>query len=842
MFLNKHGSFVVGNPDIIVFGDISGSVSGSVPYFNKCREIYNELLIDNPTKNIWFFVWGSRTTRMTSDEFSFWINSRRGDEGTEPNCIVPEIPANFTGKLIIITDGEISDISARRCVESMANKFPIGEHQFKQVDVYLIQTGGFSPINLSVVTAFQKYGLVNTHEYPRNGVPSINTENSSSIIDSLLKIQHLEDITLDLSEQIRRLVMGVSPTILNRSFFVKIKVELMRLIRQFTPKSSSVNIERYNEIASMPEIDYEMLIQAVREINDEFYGKKTTEFSNQIKILHQCLSYLNNGISDFSKTSSIRTDANGNLIGLTVDLSKVIESPEIDEANIDPALLVEDAITCDQTLAEVLIKKPDVPFIPVDSSNLTDLIKFPLKSKLPGIQDLLLPSIGSAGTRMMAEAAGGNTFIHPTANVEVYSKGFIICPIGADNDLIRKIVQSNDAATIRLMFGTNKKLGNPCLFSLNFLLELLKSESEFISMYFDSILFEVKWRMQNCIVNATICGPSTEFVNDRMPLKDAILFTLLSAVTTTTSARNPYLQHHLYYDKLISLLAACGIELPEDVIFHFDMINFLMKMVHINKGVQGKQRNELLHLFNSIGKCCIVKEDCGDIVPTADIYDIEQLNVHELHNLEQSREVFDHISMIHAKLKELFKFRVQISFFSSLFNLLVSDGNLLKVPHVPFGFDHTNSIISKFDKYDLNSFDFSKLLCEMLSSLNKENLQDPSSQTINLPNINDVCIISFERDPKRLISRKELSDFFRTQLDTPDKIRAYIDANKVPVYSKSQNQDLLSKFRQYLINQGLIDGWTCIGRPKGRTRMSHRKWRSWSSRFSHWKCIGCPSS
>ena len=387
MFLNKHGSFVVGNPDIIVFGDISGSVSGSVPYFNKCREIYNELLIDNPTKNIWFFVWGSRTTRMTSDEFSFWINSKRGDEGTEPNCIVPEIPANFTGKLIIITDGEISDISARRCVESMADKFPIGEHQFKQVDVYLIQTGGFSPINLSVVTAFQKYGLVNTHEYPRNGVPSINTENSSSIIDSLLKIQHLEDITLDLSEQIRRLVMGVSPTILNRSFFVKIKVELMRLIRQFTPKSSSVNIERYNEIASMPKIDYEMLIQVVREINDEFYEKKTkTEFSNQIKILHQCLSYLNNGISDFSKTSSIRTDANGNLIGLTVDLSKVIESPEIDEANIDPALLVEDAITCDQTLAEVLIKKPDVPFIPVDSSNLTDLIKFPLKSKRPGIQ------------------------------------------------------------------------------------------------------------------------------------------------------------------------------------------------------------------------------------------------------------------------------------------------------------------------------------------------------------------------------------------------------------------------------------------------------------------------
>jgi hypothetical protein len=477
---------------------------------------------------------------------------------------------------------------------------------------------------------------------------------------------------------------------------------------------------------------------------------------------------------------------------------------------------------------------------------LTDLCKFPLKTNLPGIQERLLPSIGHSGTKMMAEAAGGKTFTHPTANVDVYSRGFIICPIGADNDLISKIVQSNDAATIRLMFGTNKKIGNPCLFSLNFLLELLKSNSEFISIYFDSILLEVKWRMHNCIVNATICGPTTEFLSDRMPLKNAILFTLLSAVTTTTSARNPYLQHHQYYEKLINLLAACGIELPEDVTLHFNMINFLMKMVQLNKKVHGKERNELLHLFNSIGKNCIIKED-GDIVPTADIYDIELLNsientsnIRELSDFEQSREVLAHISMIQDKLKKSFGIRVKMSFFSTLFGLFFNDRNLLKVPHVPFRFDHTNSIISKFEEYDLTSFDFTKFLCEILSSLNKVNLQDPSSQSIELPSINNVCIILFERNPAKLISPKKLSEFFRTQLDTPDKIRAYIDANKAPVYSRDQNQGLLYKFRQYLINQGLIDECTCIGRPNGRNRMSHKKWRSWSSRFSQWKCRGCP--
>jgi hypothetical protein len=56
MFLNKHGSLVVPNPDIIVFGDISGSVGQSISYFNECRKIYDELI---PQK-IYGFLYGDQ--------------------------------------------------------------------------------------------------------------------------------------------------------------------------------------------------------------------------------------------------------------------------------------------------------------------------------------------------------------------------------------------------------------------------------------------------------------------------------------------------------------------------------------------------------------------------------------------------------------------------------------------------------------------------------------------------------------------------------------------------------------------------------------------------------------
>lgn len=840
--VDKNGLPVVEeNPDIIVFGDISGSVSGSNPYFNACREIYDKLVRENSRKNIHFFVWGSKTTRKSSTEFSDWIDSRKGNEGTYPICIVPEIPVNFTGRILLITDGEIADSDARQCVDAMALRFRIGEHRFEEVDIYLIETG--SHINYSVVAAFSKFGEVNTHEYPRSGNKSITRENTYDIITVLSNVSQVEDINVSLADSIRKLVMGVNKTNLNLPFFVEIKSILMKLIFQFTPKSSSTNIQKFTDCTSSEMIDYDQLLEIVKEINAEFYGMKTSALSNQIKILHQCLSYLNNGISDFSKTSSLRTDASGNLIGFTVDLSTAISPSEINEDDIESSsLLVEDSITCDETLAQVLIRKPEVPFIPADSSNLTGLKKFPLNLRLPGFQDLLLPSIGSAGTELIARASGGNTFLHPTANVEVFSKGFIVAPLDANSELFRKIVQLNDLTAMRVIFGTNKKIGNTCLFSLNVLLELLQSESEFIKIHFDSFLLEVKWRMQNCILSATMCGPSTEFVSDKMPLKDAILFTLLSAVASTDPKRNPYFQHHQYYDKLINFLAACGIELPDHVTFHLNTLNFAMKILQMNKKVQGKERNKLLDLFNLIGKKFIIKQN-GDLIPTADVFDITILNLSENDSNPDfdDLDILKHISIIEKELEKLFGICIKMSLFSNIFRLF--NGSLLMIPHIPYGFDHTNSVIANCTKFDLTSFEFAKLLCEILSSLNKESLQDPTSQSICLPSVDDVCIYCFEKNDSKLISPIELSNFFKTGLNTSDKIREYIESNKVPVYSKSQTIGLLYNFKTYLVNRGLIsDHYVCIGRPKGRNRMSHKKWNQWGYQFSNWKLHGCPTS
>jgi len=128
---------------VVLAIDCSGSTANVSNYWQKVRT----LVENNKDVDVKYLLWNTQCWVSSYGEVVRLCDSRSGNGGTATSSIVKQLAAN-TDKLILVTDGQVSDNEIRTTESVMANK------SVKQVEAYFVHTGG--EINLSTCLPFTR--------------------------------------------------------------------------------------------------------------------------------------------------------------------------------------------------------------------------------------------------------------------------------------------------------------------------------------------------------------------------------------------------------------------------------------------------------------------------------------------------------------------------------------------------------------------------------------------------------------------------------------------------------------------------------------------------------------
>lgn len=120
--------------------DNSGSTSASYGYWSEVQHVLET------NKDACVVFWNTCANIITHAEAMRLAKHRHGTGGTAPACFVPLIPKTKDTRLIIISDGQISQTDVDRCTHVLGNV------SFGHVEARFIETCG--EINMSVACSF----------------------------------------------------------------------------------------------------------------------------------------------------------------------------------------------------------------------------------------------------------------------------------------------------------------------------------------------------------------------------------------------------------------------------------------------------------------------------------------------------------------------------------------------------------------------------------------------------------------------------------------------------------------------------------------------------------------
>jgi len=760
--------------------DCSYSVKGEFNYF----EYLSRLIDSKSPKNSIYCRWDTSSKIYSLDEIKDWINSKKGYDGTNPICFIKDIPEDFgpNDTLIIVSDGQIVSQAAQSFCKEMNARFPFG-HKFKQIQVILIDTGG--PIDKSIVSAFTKYNCPFKLEiYERNGsLKSKEEENFFKLFDKLRDMENLSDMTPELRKSIHNLALGCSST---DWIVVELRSEIKRLKSKFqeeldkAPQGGNPTLAEFVAETGKVNPSIAVLKRCVKKMSSDFHLKKATE-GNPLMIFIQTESDLTHRLLDFGLNSGLHNSGNG-VSGLAVVNTSDAPEVEIDTGAMEEECDYEDPIFGGLSVVLVPIAQGE-PLLP--SGNLSQMRKFPM---LLGVKDeIVMAPIGLDGFIGIVQhsLSSGLNLSHPLTRAPMRNVGFLIFPARATDEQKASIVKFNNSAIAKLLFN-GKKVGDPNLFYFCFALRMLSVS--FLQEHKPQIEEEIRWRLNNSMTFATLCGPSTEFPHEKMSILSALIFTVLSACVCETSAQNPLLMHISYLPKIKKLLKISGVKLPVEINKHLNLIQDAMKLLSANKEDQtnNKGKMRLLEYRKLIGWKLITVD--GSFYPTG-------VHLNEEEQLEQN-EIFKGI------LQEIVGFPIEIDLFCSLYDLFINQNDFLKLPHIPFGLPiavcpHNFTLFKSTDE------DFRKAVVDYVKGRKWDKLLS----------FEHMCSKLYITKPDQLLTSEVWDELVASQLDTDEKIESFCETYKfVPKYVSSGSS--------YSFYGG-------IPRTQHSTRFGRRRRREW---------------
>jgi hypothetical protein len=258
--------------------DTSGSVGGSKNYWNTINDI---LSLHGPQIGHFYF-WNTSIEEINRKRFEQAITERRGWGGTAPELVADEVIRKNIKKIIMITDGQVSDNSVNKCDKVLE------KHEFEKSICYIISSSSYGGLNMSVTCPFTRRCDNEVYE-KHEGQPLKKlvqyTPADYKILDTLdeISLENFQERYETIEGLIIALNMGKDGNIPLKNQLVMMKTRLVKELSKQKGQGFDINTEMR---VSLEEGNFDGAIKLAEKITKEYFSDSmTTDLEKQISHL-----------------------------------------------------------------------------------------------------------------------------------------------------------------------------------------------------------------------------------------------------------------------------------------------------------------------------------------------------------------------------------------------------------------------------------------------------------------------------------------------------------------------------------------------------------------------------
>jgi hypothetical protein len=239
--------------------DVSGSTGGSENYWTTTNEIFKQF--DNQISH--YYQWDTNIKEVSKEEMENHIKNKRGGGGTNPHLVADEVVKKGYKKIILITDGQVSDNDVSNCDQKLK------DFKFTKSICYVVASSS-ETLNMSVTCPFTRE--CPNEVYEKNSNAPITkmislAEEDLAILDTLntISLENFEINFEKIENVIITLNMGKESNIPLKNQLVLLKNRIIKEMAKGKSKDINVGLRE-----ALKKGDFEKAIQIAKAFNDAY--------------------------------------------------------------------------------------------------------------------------------------------------------------------------------------------------------------------------------------------------------------------------------------------------------------------------------------------------------------------------------------------------------------------------------------------------------------------------------------------------------------------------------------------------------------------------------------------
>ena len=572
--------------------DGSGSTGSNPFYHDETQRIAAKL--PKGTKILFWDTAGRVITQARLAE----INKRReGGGGTDPSAIADHVTAtNFTGDLVIITDGQVGSI------DGVAAR--LRSHTgFKSVIAHLINTGGV--VNMSVTCPFTRSSPHKVYLYERGErrlVTDVTAEDLAVVkrIAEIGTVAEFEAAAPALEKAVVAATMGTTGDPALRDALLAMKARIMKAETRAKGQSSTVTALN----AALDEKRMTDAISLARTLTVEYYGpdSEDPDAKTWSARISRFISMTEGALRSTFDLSGISAAIRGDRArrAPVAAAAPAEAAPLSEEAAAEP---FECPITCDTEADVVLLVADGEPLLTgLDKDLANSLYDCPLNLlNHPALIDALKERLDHpVSLRALKEATDSGHPLETSPMTRRRVAAGAIC-LGAREEHCRATTW-----TLANLFTGGKRIGNQDLWYATIWLLVEQGAVPYLAPILPQLRAHMVWRLANHASSVSLTGVP-EFPTTRVPLRTAVWYVFASAEFGMEPRRDVLRAHLPHLAALKKLLELSGLEVSEAVRAHVVRLRTMLSMLAWVK----RDRHTLPNLVTALRQACVEIDPAG---------------------------------------------------------------------------------------------------------------------------------------------------------------------------------------------------------------------------------------
>ena len=549
---------------------------------------FTQNLIENmDDKKTGFVLWDNKHKIISKAELKDINKERKGFNGTDPSSFFRFLKdINFKGKLIFISDGQITNDCLIQCSDILLNWI------FESVSVYLIYTGG--SINESVSCALTRnsphrielYRDSKSHITKNPEVTNISNDDFKAVhnTDSINTVVEFTTQKEVLTKVLASMNIGTSG---NKEMHDKLVAMKNRLIKSESKKY--LNTE-HNPVSKLVD-SFQSLDTSIEKLDDVwklYYN--IDDDDDWKKDIDRFISWCSGSLLTIFDRSNI---SNREIKAVEAPVTPTDAAEVLEEKPTDLKLYCPIAMTETSNMV-ILMKKSNVSIFGNLSKDIIDsIINCPLNvlrhlDILGYIKSLLDCAISIEAYKELVDY--GISDKSPLTRDDIFGG---LC-LGKD----KSHAQATNS-TLRHVLTAGKSLGNIDLwFSIIYFL-IARGQVEHLNEYLPMVKEHLEFRLLNSKSYMCLSGLPT-YPTYSVPIGLALWSSVMATTSSLELIKNPKndpIRLHLPYSlDIIELLGLLGINVPNKLISHINRLKTLRHFLLESK----KSKDHFLRLTNLV--------------------------------------------------------------------------------------------------------------------------------------------------------------------------------------------------------------------------------------------------